>query len=97
MPADPVGTPQLHLFASHSPAYQEALARYEAIRPVLKGERTLMQQSRATGLSYWRLWRYLRRFRREGLLGLIDRRQMPHPWGKTLWVPKTRRDHEPAG
>ena len=42
-----------------------------------------MQQSRATGLSYGRLWRYLRRFRREGLLGLIDRRQMPHPWGKT--------------
>jgi putative transposase len=59
------------------------LARYEAIRPVLKRERTLMQQSRATGLSYWRLWRYLRRFRREGLLGLIDRRQMPHPWSKT--------------
>jgi transposase len=83
MPADPVGTPQLPLFATHSPAYQEALARYEAIRPVLKRERTLMQQSRATGLSYWRLWRYLRRFRREGLLGLIDRRQMPHPWGKT--------------
>jgi transposase len=59
------------------------LARYEAIRPVLKRERTLMQQSRTTGLSYWRLWRDLRRFRREGLLGLIDRRQLPHPWGKT--------------
>jgi Homeodomain-like domain-containing protein len=40
-------------------------------------------QSRATGLSSWRLWRDLRRFRREGLLGLIDRRQRPHPWGKT--------------
>lgn len=50
MPADPVGTPHFALFASHSPAYQEALARSEAIRPVLKRERTLAQQSRATGL-----------------------------------------------
>jgi hypothetical protein len=25
MPADPVGTPQLPFFASHSPAYQDAL------------------------------------------------------------------------
>jgi transposase len=83
MPADPVGTPQLPLFASHSPVYQDALAHYEAIRPILKRERTLVQQSRATGLNYWRLWRHLRRFRREGLLGLIDRRQLPHPWGKT--------------
>ena len=81
MPADPVGIAQLPLFASHSPVYQDALARYEAIRPVLKRERTLVQQSRATGLSYWRLWRHLRRFRRDGLLGLIDRRQLPHPWG----------------
>jgi transposase len=83
MPVDPVGPPQFDLFASHSPAYPEALARYEAIRPVLKRERTLVQQSRTTGLSYWRLWRYLRRFQREGLLGRIDRRQLPHPWGKT--------------
>jgi hypothetical protein len=48
----------------------------------LKRERTLVQHSHATGLSYWRLWRYLRRFRCEGLLGLIDQRKLPHPWGK---------------
>src|SRR5215216_4241916 len=83
MPADPVGTPQLHLFASHWPAYQDALAHYEAIRPILKRERTLAQHSRETGLNYWRLWRHLRRFRREGLLGLIDQRKLPHAWGKT--------------
>jgi transposase len=83
MPADPVGTPQLHLFASHWPAYQDALAHYEAIRPILKRERTLPQHSRETGLNYWRLWRHLRRFRHEGLLGLIDQRKLPHPWGKT--------------
>jgi hypothetical protein len=83
MPADPVGTPRLSLFAGHSPAYQDALAHYEASRPSLTRERTLAQQSRETGLNDWRLWRHLRRFRREGLLGLIDRRQLPHPWGKT--------------
>src|SRR5687767_12852835 len=83
MPADPVGTPQLQLFASHSPAYQDALAHYEAIRLILTRERTLPQHSRETGLNYWRLWRHLRRFRREGLLGLIDQRKLPHPWGKT--------------
>ena len=84
MPAAQVSALQLHLFASDSPAYQDALARYEAIRPVLKRERTLAQQSRATGLSYWRLWRDLRRFRRAGLLGLVDRRTLPHRAGQDL-------------
>jgi hypothetical protein len=35
-----------------------------------------------TGLSSWRLWRDLRRFRRAGILGLIDRRTLPHPRGR---------------
>jgi transposase InsO family protein len=83
MLVDPVSALQLPLFASHSPAYQEALAYYEEIRPIVKRERTLAQQSRATGLNYWRLWRHLRRFTRSGILGLIDRRKLPHPWGKT--------------
>jgi transposase InsO family protein len=83
MPEAQLSALQLHLFASDSPAYQDALARYEAIRPILKQERTLAQYSRETGLNYWRLWRDLRRFARHGLLGLINRRQLPHPWGKT--------------
>jgi hypothetical protein len=33
MPGDQLSALQLHLFASDPPAYQEALARYEAIRP----------------------------------------------------------------
>jgi hypothetical protein len=70
-------------FASHSPAYQDALAHYEEIRPILKRERTLAQQSREPGLNYWRLWRHLRRFQREGFLGLINQRKLLHPWGKT--------------
>jgi hypothetical protein len=49
----------------------------------MKQERTLAQHSRATGLNDWRLWRALRRCRGDGLLGLINRRQLPHPWGKT--------------
>lgn len=35
---------QLDFFVSQSPAYQEALDRYEKIRPVLKEDRTLSQQ-----------------------------------------------------
>jgi hypothetical protein len=83
MPADPVDALQLHLFTSRSPTYQDAFAHDEEIRPILKRERTVAQHSRATGLNYWRLWRHLRRFRRAGLLGLRDRRKLPHPWGKT--------------
>jgi hypothetical protein len=49
----------------------------------LKQERTLAQHSRETGLNDWRWWRDLRCFTRYGLLGLINRRQLPHPWGKT--------------
>src|SRR5262245_364196 len=83
MPAAQISALQLPLFATDSPAYQEALARYEEIRPILTQERTLTQHSRETGLNYWRLWRDLRRFTRSGLLGLIDRPKLPHPWGKT--------------
>jgi transposase InsO family protein len=83
MPADPVGALQLPLFTSHSPLYQEALAHYEEIRPILTRERTLAQHSRETGLNYWRLWRHVRRFRRGGLLGLMDQRKLPHAWRKT--------------
>jgi hypothetical protein len=36
MPEDQLSALQLHLFASDSPAYQAALARYEEIRPILK-------------------------------------------------------------
>ena len=44
---------------------------------MLKGERSLRQQSQQTGMNDWRLWRERRRFRRDGLLGLIDRRTLP--------------------
>jgi transposase InsO family protein len=82
MPVALAGTPQLDLFVSDSPAYQAALARYEALRPVLKGDSSLRQQSQQTGISYWRLWRDLRRFQRDGLLGLLDQRTLHHPRGK---------------
>jgi transposase len=49
----------------------------------LTRQHTLPQHSRQTGLNSWRLGRHLRRFRREGLLGLIDQRKLPHVWGKT--------------
>lgn len=74
--------PQLPLFVSESSVAQEALARDEAIRPVLTGQRSLRQQNQQTGIHYWRLWRDLQRFQRRGLLGLVDRRTLPHARGK---------------
>ena len=50
MPTAPPASPQLDLLPSLSPAYGDALARYETLRPVLQGQRTLIQQSQATGL-----------------------------------------------
>ena len=47
---------QLPLFIRNIVGYRDADARYEAIRPVLKGERSLPQQSRVIGINYWRLW-----------------------------------------
>jgi hypothetical protein len=96
MPRDSAYAPQLPLFVSDTAASPEALARYEALRPVLKGERSLRQQSHQTGMNYWRLWRDLRRFRRHGLLGLVDRRTLRHPRGRpaveTL-LPRHLRQH----
>ena len=82
MPRDSARVLQLPLFVHDTVGYPDALARYEAIRPVLKGERSLRQQSQQTGINYWRLWRDLRRFRRSGLLGLVDRRTLPHARGQ---------------
>jgi len=75
--------PQLDLFVSDSAAYEAALARYEALRPVLTGERSLRQQSEHTGLNYWRLWRDLRRLQRAGILGVLEQRTRPQPRGKS--------------
>jgi hypothetical protein len=81
MPLASANALQLDLFGSDSAAHEAALARYEALRPVLTGERFLRQQSEHTGINYWRLWRDLRRFQRDGLLGLLDQRTMPHARG----------------
>jgi len=36
MAQEPTPTPQLDHFVSQSPAYQEAVDRYEAIRPIFR-------------------------------------------------------------
>ena len=82
MPTAPPSSPQLDLLSDVSPAYGNALARYETLRPILQGQHTLIQQSQATGLPYKRLWRDLQRFRRHGLAGLLDHRTLPHRRGK---------------
>ena len=46
---DSAHAPQLHLFVGDLAAPREALAYYEAIHPVLKGERSLPQQSQQAG------------------------------------------------
>ena len=82
MPQAPARVLQLDLFLSDARTYCAALARYEAIRPVLRQEGTLAQYRRITGLSYRQLWRDLQRFPRAGVLGLVDRRALPHPRGR---------------
>jgi hypothetical protein len=72
MPRDSAHALQLPLFVRDTVGYSDALARYEVIRPILKGERSPRHQSQQTGMNYWRLWRDLRRFRHDGFLGLID-------------------------
>jgi len=51
MPTVPPSSPQLDLLPGLSPASGDALARYEALRPILQGQRTLKQQSQATGCT----------------------------------------------
>ena len=75
-------SPQLDLFLRDTLAYQKALARYERLRPILQGQCTLTEQSRATGVPYHQLWQDWRRFQRAGLVGLLDHRTLPHPRGK---------------
>jgi hypothetical protein len=96
MPRDSAHALQLPLFVRDTVGYPDALIRYEAIRPVLKGERSLRPQSQQTGVNYWRLWRDLRRFRRSGLLGLVDRRSLPHARGKPgadVFLPRHIQQH----
>jgi hypothetical protein len=67
----PTGAPpslQLDLFLRDTTAYQQALARYERLRPILQGQATLTQQSQATGIPYNQLWRDLSAFSARGLL-----------------------------
>src|ERR671923_2409220 len=99
MPRDSAPALQLPLFVSDPAASPEALTRYEALRPVLTGQRSLRQQSQRTGINYWRLWRDLRRFRRHGLLGLVDRRTLPHARGKPgadVFLPRHIQQHDDA-
>ena len=82
MPTVPPCSPQLDLLPGDASVYRDAIARYELLRPILQGQRTLLQQSQATGVPYKRLWRDLQRFRRNGLTGLLDRRTLSHRRGK---------------
>src|SRR4029450_9362154 len=77
-------SPQLDLFLRDTLAYQKALARYERLRPILQGQRTLTEQSGATGIPYHQLWQHWRRFQRAGLVGLLDHRTLPHQRGASL-------------
>jgi hypothetical protein len=80
----PTGAPhslQLDLFLRDTTAYQQALARYDRLRPILQGQATLTQQSQATGIPYNQLWRDLQRFQRAGLVGLLDHRTLSHTRG----------------
>jgi hypothetical protein len=51
MPRDSAHALQLPLFVRDTVGYPDALIRYEAMRPVLTGERSLRQQSHQTGVN----------------------------------------------
>ena len=76
---------QFPLFVQDAVGYPEALARYEAIRPILKGERSLQQQSQQIGINYWRLWRDLRRFRGDGHPGTSSDCPSSPPPTRSAW------------
>ena len=82
MPTTATPSPQLDLFVHDTPSYHTALARYDRLRPLLQGQYTLTQPSQATGIPYHQRWRDLQRFQRAGLVGLLDRRTLPHARGK---------------
>jgi len=82
MPEEQIPPVQLDLFGEDTLAHKEALRRYELIQPVLTQQQTLQAQSQQTGISYWRLRRYIQRFTQRGLAGLIDRRRQPHRRGE---------------
>ena len=81
MSKEPIDPNQLDLFGEN-PAHRKAVEIYDWIRPVLRQERTLAEQSRHTGVAYRRLWRYWKRFQGRGFLGLIDGRTGVHRRGK---------------
>jgi hypothetical protein len=82
MPTGATPSPQLDLFVRQTPAYQKAFARDDVLCPILQGQSTLVQQRRATGIPYHRLWQDLRRFQHAGIVGLLERRPLPHARGK---------------
>jgi hypothetical protein len=83
MPTVATPSPHLDLFLRDTLAYQNAFARYERLRPILQGQRTLTEQSRATGVPYPQRWQDWRRLQRAGLVGLLDHRTLPHPRGQS--------------
>lgn len=52
--------------------------RYELIRPILHGEQTVKQVHQLSGVPQPTLYRYLSRFRDEGIDGLKDKPPTPH-------------------
>src|SRR6516165_446248 len=77
MPTEATPSLQLDFFLRDTTAYQQALARYDRLRPILQGQATLTQQSQATGISSNQLWRDLQRLQHAGLVGLLNHRPLP--------------------
>jgi hypothetical protein len=95
MPTGATPSPQLDLFVRQTPAYQKAFARDDVLRPILQGQSTLVQQRRATGIPYHRLWPDLRRFQHAGMVGLLERRPLPHARGKPPIDARVPREIQP--
>jgi hypothetical protein len=93
MPRDSAHALQLPLFVRDTAVFPEALARYESIRPILKGKRSLRRRRQQTGINDWRLWRDLQYFRGDGLLGLSIGTPCPMRGENLLLSPKVFQRH----
>ena len=64
----------------------ETHLKYEAIRPILLGQITVRSRAQELQLHEKTLAKYLRRFRNDGYVGLLDQRHGPLKWKGELSV-----------
>jgi transposase len=68
----------------------EAIQRYELIRPILHGEKSVKEVHHETGVPLSTLYRYLKRFREGNIESLADGSHAPH--SHPYWFTEEQKD-----